>query len=182
MDPFLWFVREIDPFLIAPYRWLADSAWAWWLGTVVLCFWCTLLGEFTLGIVYRVNKRFIKERNEEMVMRHNQAMDALRSGDKEIYTGANKLASEAFGKGFFLQLAMGMSSLWPAFLGAAWLQERFAEVVVPVPLMGTGVNWLPAYVVLYILVRVLFSRYLKKRLPYFKQTAALAKSLAPRAA
>jgi len=167
----------VDPFLIAPYRWASDPAWAWWLGTSALCLWCTLVGELTLGVAYRVNQRFAKERAEEMVSRHNQAMAALRAGDKEIYTGANKLANEAFGKAFFLQMAMGMSSLWPAFFGAAWLQERFAGLLVPVPFLNVGVRWLAAYVVLYILSRILFSRYLKKRLPFFRQTAAMARSL-----
>jgi hypothetical protein len=89
-------------------------------------------------------------------------MNALKAGDKEVYTGANKLANDAFGRSFFLQLAMGMASLWPAFLGAAWLQARFQGVPVPVPFSDLQINWLPPYVVMYIVIRIAMSRLFKQ--------------------
>ncbi len=147
--------------LIEPYRWIADPAWAWWLGTGLLCLWAVVVGDITYRVVSLINKRFVKERNQEMTSWQNRAMNALRAGNKEVYTGANKLATDAFGRSFFMQLAMGLSSLWPAFLGAAWLQLRFQGVPVLVPQTDWELRWLPVYVVMYILIRVSYSMLMK---------------------
>ena len=147
--------------LIEPYRWIADPAWAWWVGTALLCFWAVVIGDITYRVVSLINKRFVKERNEEMMSWHRRAMNALKAGNKEVYTGANKLANDAFGRSFFMQLAMGLSSLWPAFLGAAWLQMRFQDVPVPVPYTDWALRWLPVYVVMYIVIRISYARLMK---------------------
>jgi hypothetical protein len=161
MEPIKELIRGIDPILIEPYRWLPESVWAWWLGTVLLCLWAVIVGEITYRIVKRINKKYVHEHNDEMVAWNNRAMNALKAGNKEVYTGANKLANDAFGRSFFLSLAMGMASLWPAFLGAAWLQARFQGVPVPVPFMDAEINWVPPYVVMYIVTRIGMSRVFK---------------------
>lgn len=50
----------------------------------------------------------------------------------------NKLANEAFGRGFFLKAAMGMASLWPAFLAAAWPGGWCKRRWAPKPHPGQG--------------------------------------------
>ena len=116
-------IYRIDPFLIAPYRWLEDPHLGWWLGTFVLAIWAALFGEVTLAVAYRINRRAVKARLGETSFYHQRSINALKSGDKESYKAINRMANEAFGKSFFLMTAMGMSSLWPAFLAAAWLQK-----------------------------------------------------------
>jgi hypothetical protein len=172
----LW--QALDALLIAPYRWLGDPSWGWWLGTFVLGLWASLLGEFTLAVLYRANHRRIRQVAVEVNQRHNQSIRALKAGDEKAYKGINKLANEAFGRAFFLQIAMGMSSLWPAFFAVAWLQARFSEIDIPVPLFGFGVNYVAGFIVCYLAARIIFSR-LKRHLPFFRQTLALVRRMSP---
>jgi len=163
-----WFVQSIDPFLIAPYRWLSNPLLGWLWGTFVLSMWATILGELTLALAYRVNRSKVKEVAEETEDLLEKSLAAHRAGDKRSYKAINRLANEAYGKTFFLQMAMGMSALWPAFLGAAWLQERFGKITWPLPWVGYELNFVGPYLVLYILARVIFAR-TRRRLPYFRR-------------
>jgi hypothetical protein len=158
MDPLYQILAVVDPVLIAPYRWPGDPTAGWWLGTVLLCLWCTLLGEATMALVFRINHRFVRRAADDVSRLQDQSFKALEAGDKEAYQGINKLANDAHGKAFFLQIAMGASSLWPAFFGAAWLVHRFSGLEVGVPFTPWAVAPLPAYVGLYVLERVAFSR------------------------
>lgn len=168
MDPLYQILAVVDPVLIAPYRWPADPMTGWWLGTALLCLWCTLVGEATMALVFRVNRRFVQRAAQDVSRLQEQSFKALEAGDKASYKGINKLANDAHGKAFFLQIAMGASSLWPAFFGAAWLMHRFSDLGVLIPLTPWAVGPLPAYVALYLLVRVAFSRfkrYLRRQSP-----------------
>jgi hypothetical protein len=106
-----------------------------------------------------------------MVERHNQSMNALKAGDKGSYKAINKLANEAYGKTFFLQLAMASASLWPVPFALAWMQSRFSNVHFPLPfnmsLIGDSVSYPFVFIPLYILTRMLFGK-ARKHLPYFK--------------
>lgn len=156
-------VNIADMILISPYRWPADPVWGWWLGTFILAGWATLIGELTLALVFHFNRRYVDEMNQEMEDRNRQAMNALKAGEKRIYKGLNKLANEAFGKAFFLQVAMGASSLWPAFLGAGWLEMRFGEVPILLPGSLGEITYLFGFTVIYLFVRIGWGQ-LKKRL------------------
>ena len=81
--------------------------------------------------------------------------------------GINKLANEAYGKSFFLFIAMGMAALWPAFFAAAWLKLRFGHLVFPLPhwVGGIELNFLGPFIILYIAVRIGVSR-LKRLIPF----------------
>jgi len=153
-----WPPGWLDAILIGPYRWPADPVWGWWLGTLVLALWSLVLGELTLAVAYRVNRHLVERNNREMIQRQRQSLQALRLGDQRAYKGLNKLANEAFGKGFFLQIAMGASSLWPAFFALAWLQERFQGVPIPLPALGLGTNFVAGFIGCYLLLRVMYWR------------------------
>ncbi len=131
----------------------------WWLGTSILALWATLLGRATLALVMRVNLTHVREGLAETSLRHTQSMNALKAGDKESYKAINKLANEAYGKTFFLQIAMATASLWPIPLAMGWLQMRFSEVRFPLPLdlpfVGNSVGYAFIFIPLYILVRIL---------------------------
>lgn len=151
-------ILALDPFLIAPYRWADNTLLGWWIGTFVLALWAAILGELTLAAAYRINRTAVKERLGETEMYQQRSLNALKSGDKPSYKAINKLANEAFGKSFFLMTAMGMSSLWPAFLAAAWAQKRFGEIRFPFPFMEEGLNFVPYFVLCYVLARILVGR------------------------
>lgn len=166
----------VDAVLIAPYRWSANPVWGWWLGTLILAGWATLVGELTLATVFRLNRRYVDELNQEMQDRNRQAMNALKAGEKRIYKGLNDLANEAFGKAFFLQIAMGASSLWPAFLAAGWLELRFGNIPILLPFGLVEITYLAGFTVVYLLVRIGWIQ-LKKRLGLGKRSRLLWQSL-----
>ncbi|MDZ7699706.1 MAG: hypothetical protein U5R49_23185 [Deltaproteobacteria bacterium] len=156
-----WLLQWIDSVLIAPYRWWQNPVTGWWVGTVVLCLWAVLLGDATIRVVMRVNLRFVQEAMDETVQRHEQSMNAMRAGDKSAYKAINRLANEAFGKTFFLQLAMAAASLWPIPLALAWLDFRFSNVDFPLPVhlpfLGHQVGYAFIFFPAYILVRIVFN-------------------------
>ena len=153
MDPIQWFVQAVDPVLIAPYRWVEDPAWGWWLGSLVLALWSTVLGELTLGVVYRLNGKQVRQVAGEMVSRHNLSLQALQAGDKQAYRALNKQANEAFGKSFFAGAALFSVSVWPVPFALAWLATRFDGVDVPI-FPGHAVRYNAVFLGFYILLRL----------------------------
>jgi len=165
-DPIAWIVETIDPVLIFPYRLFANPVLGWWVGTFVLAVWACLLGELTLAAAHAANRRYILRHFDQIDYYHERSLRAKAAGDEAAYKGINKLANEAYGKSFFLMMAMGMASLWPAFFAAAWLSRRFGELTFALPPWAGGLelNYLAPFIILYILTRVLWVQ-LKRRLP-----------------
>ena len=128
----------------------------------MLALWATLLGRLTMALVMRVNLRHVQEGLAETSLRHTQSMNALKAGDKASYKAINNLANEAYGKTFFLQVAMAAASLWPIPLALGWLQLRFSDVRFPLPLeipfVSDGVGYAFVFIPLYILVRILTAK------------------------
>ena len=115
---------------------MASSALlGWWLGTLILSFYCTLLGQISSALVHRVNRSHMENTSREMMDRHHQSLNALRSGDKTAFKKINKLANEAYGKSLFLQLAMAGAYLWPVPFALGWLNMRFSDVGFPLLLV-----------------------------------------------
>jgi len=162
-------LQKIDPVLIAPYRLFDDPMIGWWVGTFVLALWAALLGELTLAVAYRVNRGPIAKTSESTLYYHEQSLKAKQAKDEGAYKKINRMANEEFGKSFFLLMAMGMGSLWPAFFAAAWLNERFADIVFKLPQWAGGVElgFLAPFVLLYIAARVLFSK-LRPHIPFLR--------------
>jgi hypothetical protein len=160
MDPIVWLLTTIDPVLIAPFRFFNDPMTGWWAGIVALAFWSVLLGELTMAIVFRINRSAVAEKMDETAYYHEQSMKAKQAGDETAYKGINKLANEAYGKSFFLMIAMGMAALWPAFFAAAWLDMRFGEIVFTLPKWAGGLelNFLAPFILCYVGMRVGYSR------------------------
>ncbi|MGD9135465.1 MAG: hypothetical protein PVH42_01855 [Desulfobacterales bacterium] len=166
MDTITWLLNTIDPVLISPYRWFENPLLGWWLGTFILAGWSALIGELTLAVAYHINRRHVAKNWEQTHYYHDQSLKAKAAGDDVAYKGINKLANEAYGKSFFLSMAMGMASLWPAFFAVAWLNRRFSEIVFVLPKWAGGleVNFIAPFIILYIAVRLLFAK-LKPYLP-----------------
>lgn len=162
MAPFDMILDMVDLFLITPYRWPHNPVLGWWLGTMFVGIWCVILGEMSLALVFRVNRARVKEVSQELTEFHAGSMNALKAGDKKAFKDINRLANEAYGKHFFMQVSMACASLWPAALALGWMQTRFSGVDFPLPfvfpMIGNTVGYPFAFIPLYILIRILFEK------------------------
>lgn len=143
----------------------------YYLGCAVLSLACVVIGQITIAIAFFWNQKFIDKDNHEMVRMHNLSVKALLAKDKKAYTSCNKVANDAFGKVFFSQIALSISSLWPIAFAAGWLQTRFQDVSFPLPfslpVVGDKVGFMFTFLPMYILVYILFGQ-VKGRLPFFR--------------
>jgi hypothetical protein len=174
MESIHWLLVKIDPLLISPYRWFENPLLGWWVGTFLLALWASLLGELTLAVAYRINRNHISKKWDQTLYYHLQSLKAKKAGDEKAYKGINKLANEEFGKSFFLFMAMGMASLWPAFFAAAWLNKRFGDIVFAFPKWAGGLelNFIAPFIILYIAARIIFTK-LRPHLPFLSQAPKL---------
>lgn len=143
----------------------------YYLGCAVLSLACVLVGQVTIAIAFFWNKKFIDADNRQMVRMHNLSVRALLSKDKQAYKSCNKVANDAFGKVFFSQIALSISSLWPIAFAAGWLQTRFQDVAFALPfslpVIGDQVGFMFTFLPVYILVYIVFAQ-IKGRLPVFR--------------
>lgn len=159
----------LDAFLIAPFRWVPDPIAGLWLGVAFVCVYSVLLGESASALLFWTHRGYYERLQDEVVKAHNLSVAALRAGNKEAYTAVNTQAHEHFGRAFFAQAAVGMASLWPVPFALAWLSLRFEGIAVHrIPFTERTVNYVFVFLLLYIPLRIGFSR-LKKFLPGFKQ-------------
>lgn len=162
----------LDPYLIRLYR-LTGYAWAdFLLGTFALACFCLLLGEITVSLAFLAARKRINQTTAEADRYQNLSIEALKAGDKAAYNAANKLANEAFGQSFFLQIALSAAFLWPICFALAWMQHRFLEVEIPLPFTGFSVGYIAPFIVLYIAAYQIFKQ-LKRRLPFFRRIDAM---------
>ena len=163
MGFFAWLMELVDAFLITPYRWPQDPVLGWWLGTFILALWSTILGEITLAIAFRANRFHVTKTTKEMAEYHDRSMNALKAGNKGAYKAINKLANEAFGKTFFLQIAMASAALWPVACALGWMQARFSNIRFPLPfnlpVLGETAGYAFIFIPLYILTRIIFGKF-----------------------
>lgn len=155
-----WLLLKIDPVLIAPYRFFSSPMAGWWVGTFILACWATLLGELTMAVAYRFNRSAMEKSAERAIYYQEQSLKARQAKDEKSYKMINKLANEAYGKSFFLSIAMGMGSLWPVFFAAAWLNKRFGGFVFELPGWAGGfeLSFIAPFIILYIVARIIFHK------------------------
>ena len=167
MDSIQGILTFIDPVLIYPYRLFDNPMAGWWVGTFCLAAWAVLIGEITMAVVGRINRSAVSTNLDETMYYHEQSMKAKQAGDEKAYKGINKLANEAYGKSFFLLMAMGMAALWPAFFAVAWLDQRFGSIGFTLPAWAGGgeLSFTAPFILMYIFLRVAWSRIKKKRKP-----------------
>ncbi len=80
----------IDRFLIGFYRISDVPIFGYLLGTAILGLFCVVLGQFTLSLAYRANRRNLNTNNKEMVRMHNLSIYALLAKNKKAYKSCNK--------------------------------------------------------------------------------------------
>jgi hypothetical protein len=160
----------IDGFLISFYRLNDIPIIGYYIGTGVLCLICVIVGQMTYCWAYRRNHRFFSSDSREMVHMHNLSIRALGAKNKSAFKSCNKQANDAFGKYFFAQVAIGISSLWPVPFALGWMQNRFGEVDFAIPIslpgFGSSVGFMFTFFPIYVLTYILFGK-IKHRIPYF---------------
>jgi hypothetical protein len=159
--------ESIDSFLICLYRISGNPLLDYYLGTFLLALIAVVVGELTISVVFQINKAHLDRLNAKVEKMSRLSSEALRVGDKESYKACNKEGNDAFGYLFFNKFGLAAASLWPIFLALGWMQERFAEIGLPLPWVGWEINYLVFFLMCYILARIFFGR-LKRKLPYFR--------------
>jgi hypothetical protein len=162
---------NMDAFLIYFFRMVEQPILGYFMGIGVLSLLCVIVGEFTLSVAFRFNRKGIDQDNREMTRMQNLSLRALLAKDKQSYKAFNREANEAFGKVFFKQIALAAASLWPIPFALGWMQTRFMniEFLLPcrLPVVGETVGYSFTFIPMYILVYILFGK-IKHKLPYFK--------------
>jgi len=162
------FLSMLDNLLVVLYGMTGDPLFDYFLGTFLAALLAVIIGEFTVSVVYLVNKEHLERLNAKMAMHHNLSIAALKSGDKQEYQVQNKQANDAFGKVFFNSIALGAAYLWPCFFVLAWIQTRFVDLRIPVLFTDWTVNYVFVFLACYVLARILFN-IMRPRLPYFNK-------------
>jgi hypothetical protein len=169
MNPVFTF---IDPFFIWFYRLTGHAFLDFIIGTAALALFAVVIGEFCISLAFLAARKKIDQTSGDVVHYQNLSMQAIASGDKQSYDAANKLANDAFGKSFFLQIALSGAFLWPAFLAVAWMQPRFGDVEFHTPIDDFSVGYLFYFIIIYIVVCTIFKK-LKYKLPYFRSIKSI---------
>jgi len=159
----------LDPYLIWFYRLTANAAVNFLLGTFVLAWLALLVGECTSSLAALLVRRHVGGVIDEATKFQDLSMEALKTGDRPAYEATNKLANEAFGKSFFMQLALSAAFFWPIFFALGWMQERFLAVEFPLPFIGLRLGYIGVFVVIYLMAYYLFKQ-VRRRLPVFRQS------------
>jgi hypothetical protein len=166
------FALQADGFLIIFYRITGYSLIDYFIGTAMLSFICIIIGELSVSLAIRFNKRYLDAMSRKMTEKETLALKAYRSGDQAGYKALNKEATDAWGKHFFTMVAYSAGILWPIPLALGWMQTRFAEVqfalAFPLSLIfGKSVGYIFTFIPIYIFCRILF-KYMRPYLPYFR--------------
>jgi hypothetical protein len=173
MDTFLHQIYLIsDGFLIFFYRMTGIPILNFLIGTFCLAFICVIVGEFSISLGLKFNKRYVDQMTAEMLEKERLSRVAYQAGDKESYKALNKEATDVWGKNFFTMVAHSAGILWPLPFAMGWLNTRFADVDFPIALpfsifFKDGVGFLFSFIPMYILSRIVF-KYMRPYLPYFK--------------
>ncbi len=151
------FLQSIDPFLIYAYRIPADSLLGYWLGTLALAFGALALGMTTMALSGLLNRNLHRRQSAKMIKMHNLSIRAIQEQNKEGYLATNKLANEMYGRVFFNRAALFTASVWPVPFALAWMNERFADVSLNIPLIDFPFGYVGVFLSCYILLRVAVS-------------------------
>jgi len=127
----------------------------YFLGTFILAAISVLIGEATLSILRRVNKRHMERLDSELALKHEASMKYKQSGDDEAYRNLNRQANDAFGKVFFNMFTFSAASLWFAFFVLAWMQTRFIDIEFPFFRSGWSVGYVFTFLMMYVLARII---------------------------
>jgi hypothetical protein len=168
----------VDPYIIWFYRLTGYAFVDFLLGTFVLAWIVLLVGELTAWAVLLTGRRRVDAATQEARRYQDLSMEALSAGDKEAYRAANKMANDAFGRSFFMQIALSAAYLWPAFLALDWMSLRFAEVEFPLLFSNRSMGFIGVFIVMYVAAYIML-KVIKRKLPSLGQLKNLLGSYDP---
>lgn len=169
----MWYY--LDPYILSLYALTGTEALDGLVGTFLLALAVVVIGEITLSLVFKANRRHLDRLNDNLAKFSELSQEALRRGDQPSYQALNKQANDAYGHVFFNKFGLSAASMWPIFFALDWMQPHFAESGIAVPFYPGGVNYVVVFLVCYVAARIVFGR-LKRHLPYFKQQYAMLKA------
>ena len=155
----------VDCTLISLYVITGNPVEDYLIGTFLLAVICVVVGHVTMALVFRVNRKHLVKLDGNVNNLNRLSGQAMAQGDEKSYKACNKEANEAFGHLFFGKFGLSAASFWPVFFALAWMQERFSDVGIPVPMTTLELNYFVVFLVLYIGARVLFGQ-AKRYLPF----------------
>ena len=163
---------HIDGFLIYFYRLTGHAFVDYIIGTFCLAFFCVVIGEISVSLALKFNRRYFDEMNAEMLAKEKLSLQAYKAGDVASYKALNKEATDVWGRRFFTMVGYSAGILWPIPFALGWMQTRFAAVefdlAFPLSLIfGNSVGYIFTFIPIYILCRIIF-KYLRPHLPYFR--------------
>ena len=162
----------LDPYLIWFYRLSGSAEVNFLLGTLALAVLSLLVGESTSSLASLIVRRQFEQVAGEAKRYQDLSMEALKAGNRPAYEAANKVANEAFGKSFFMQMALSATFFWPIFFALGWMQYRFLEMAFPLPFIGFSIGYIGVFILLYIPAYILFKR-VKHKLPRLRRIKKL---------
>ena len=151
MDALLLF----DRYFIELYRVTGNPLADYFIGTFMLAVITVLIGDATVMILKRVNRRHIEHLDNELSQKHRLSLEAKLSGDEISYRDLNREANDAFGRVFFNMFTFSAASLWSVFVVLAWMQTRFMSIEFRMPILNSSVGYVFTFILLYILARVI---------------------------
>ncbi len=164
-----WIFLVLDPYLIWWYRLTGQAALDFFLGTAALVCFSMLLGEISSFLASRAVRKYADSITAEASRYSRLSLDALATGDREAYNAANRLANEAFGKSFFLQVTQSAAFFWPPIFALAWMQYRFFELEFHLPFIGFSLGYIGIFILVYILAYLGWKR-LKRCLSLYRRS------------
>jgi len=164
MQPLL---QIADHYLIMFYRLTGHAGMDFAIGTFVLAVISMFIGEITVFLAFRLTRKHLGKKSAEAEEYQNLSIEALKAGNKEAYEAANKLAKDAFGHTFFQQVALSSAFLWPVFFALAWMQYRFLDVEVPLPVLPVSIGFIGVFILIYAATFFLFKQ-VKRRVILFR--------------
>ena len=169
-------LEYLDRGLIPFYRLVDDPVLAYFLGTFLLALFCVLVGELLVGLAIYMNRNYLRRLTDELIKWNNLAVEAAEKGHQDAYHTFNKEANDVYGKLFFLSIAHSAACLVPIPFILTWMEMRFGTVEFPlpfhVPVVGSSVNYIFTFVVLYLPAWWLFKK-VKKHLPVYRNIETL---------
>lgn len=167
--------RFVDPGLIWLYRITGQALADFLIGTAVLALCAVIIGEFTMSLAFLALKKRIDHYTAKASKYQRLSLEALAEGDKLAYKAANRLANDAFGKAFFIQISLSAGFLWPVFFVLAWMDYRFAGLEFALPYTERSLGYIGVFILLFIPIYLVF-RKLKHFLPYFRRIKTILDS------
>jgi len=162
-------LEAIDALLISLYRLTGSPVWDYLAGTFLLASLAVAVGQGTLSLVYRANRKHLERLESRTEELSRLSSSALEIGDRKNYKGVNKEASDSYGELLFSRFGLSAASLWPAFFALAWMQTRFAQILIPVPWLGFNANYFVVFLFAYLLARIVFGRARKAFMPLWSR-------------